>query len=172
MAPAPTPALVGTRMRRHERCPRRRAPEGGSSRRLQLLQQQLVSATAVPSRHGRTFAPPAVVPSELGFAPVAVDAAAVEQLDVNGYTVLENVIDAAWLEQMRAAFEALSAAEGRLAGHEARENLRYVRVRECVCARRVSLPQSFPHTTLLNRRGGTARRNSSRRQASGGSLTW
>ena len=118
-------------MRRHERCPRRRAPEGGSSRRLRLLQQQLVSATAVPSRHGLTFAPPAVVPSELGFAPVAVDAAAVEQLDVNGYTVLENVIDAAWLEQMRAAFEALSAAEGRLAGHEARENLRYV----CVCVR-------------------------------------
>jgi len=66
---------------------------------------------------------------------VAVDAAAVEQLDVNGYTVLENVIDAAWLEQMRAAFEALSAAEGRLAGHEARENLRYVCVCVCVCVR-------------------------------------
>lgn len=74
--------------------------------------------------------PLALVPSELhaGFGespwePVAVDATAVKQLDVDGYTIFKNVIDQAWLEQMRTAFEAISAAEGRLAGHEARANL-------------------------------------------------
>lgn len=64
-----------------------------------------------------------MVPSELGFSPATVDTAAVEQLDVRGFTVFENVVDGVWLEQMRAAFEALSAQEGRLGGHEARPNL-------------------------------------------------
>ena len=41
-------------------------------------------------------------------------------LDTDGFTVFPGAIDAVWLGQMRAAFDAIHATEGRSAGHEAR----------------------------------------------------
>jgi ectoine hydroxylase-related dioxygenase (phytanoyl-CoA dioxygenase family) len=41
-----------------------------------------------------------------------------EELDKNGFTVFQNVIDPAWLEQLREAFERITAAEGENAGKE------------------------------------------------------
>jgi ectoine hydroxylase-related dioxygenase (phytanoyl-CoA dioxygenase family) len=41
-----------------------------------------------------------------------------DELDRNGFTVFHNVIDPAWLEQLRDAFERISAAEGANAGKE------------------------------------------------------
>ena len=41
-----------------------------------------------------------------------------DELDKNGFTVFHNVIDPAWLEELRAAFEAITAAEGDAAGKE------------------------------------------------------
>ena len=56
----------------------------------------------------------------LGFEPVAVAARHLHELDTDGFTVFPGAIDAVWLGQMRAAFDAIHAAEGRSAGHEAR----------------------------------------------------
>lgn len=115
----------------HEERGRPNSAGGSRRRRLRVLQRCVcddawaaspvwrASASAAVTADGG-FAPPAVIPSELGFSPVAVDASAVEQLDVRGFTVFESVVDGVWLQQMRAAFEALSAEEGRLGGHEAR----------------------------------------------------
>ena len=82
------------------------------------------AAAASSTSAGAFVEPPAVVPAELGFSPAAVSAASVERLNVDGFAVFENVIGDVWLDQMRSAFEALSASEGRLGGHEARPNLR------------------------------------------------
>lgn len=56
----------------------------------------------------------------LGFQPVLspVVTKALAELDENGYTVLEEMIDEAWLGRLRTTFESLSAAEGRLGGLE------------------------------------------------------
>ena len=45
-----------------------------------------------------------------------------EELDELGFTVFHNVIDPAWLDEMRAAFEQLTEAEGDQAGIEVSQN--------------------------------------------------
>ena len=55
-----------------------------------------------------------------GFTPQPLSAKHYQELDDNGFTILENVIDAAWLHQLRERFEDLVKAEGERGGIEAR----------------------------------------------------
>ena len=54
-----------------------------------------------------------------GFTPQPLSAKQYQELDDNGFTILENVIDAAWLHQLRERFEDLVKAEGERGGIEA-----------------------------------------------------
>ena len=54
-----------------------------------------------------------------GFTPQPLSARHYQELDENGYTILKNVIDAAWLHQLRERFEDLVKAEGERGGIEA-----------------------------------------------------
>ncbi len=55
---------------------------------------------------------------ELGLEPAILDGENLRQLDEQGYTILEGVIDPAWLERLRDAFEQICREEGSDAGKE------------------------------------------------------
>jgi hypothetical protein len=54
-----------------------------------------------------------------GFTPQSLSSTQYYELDENGFTILENVIDPAWLDRLRQAFEELVEQEGEKAGVEA-----------------------------------------------------
>ena len=53
-----------------------------------------------------------------GFTPQLLSPTQYRELDENGFTILENVIDPAWLDRLRQAFEELVEQEGEEAGVE------------------------------------------------------
>ena len=53
-----------------------------------------------------------------GFTPQPLSPIQYRELDENGFTILENVIDPAWLDRLRQAFEELVEQEGEEAGVE------------------------------------------------------
>jgi ectoine hydroxylase-related dioxygenase (phytanoyl-CoA dioxygenase family) len=55
---------------------------------------------------------------ERGFSAQPLDSTQIAQLDEQGFTVLENIIDPDWIEPLRQAFETIYAAEGTEAGKE------------------------------------------------------
>jgi hypothetical protein len=61
--------------------------------------------------------------ASFGFRPATVARHQLDQLDRDGFTVFSGVIGPVWLEQMRAKFDEIHAAEGRYAGSEARPNI-------------------------------------------------
>ena len=56
--------------------------------------------------------------TKLGFAPPALSATQITQLDEQGFTLIEQVIDDAWLPLLRQAFDDIYEAEGAEAGKE------------------------------------------------------
>jgi ectoine hydroxylase-related dioxygenase (phytanoyl-CoA dioxygenase family) len=70
-----------------------------------------------------TMAAPAVLTMDQALAALGVTEHTLaprhrQDLDEQGYTIFHNVIDPAWLEELREAFERLTAAEGAEAGKE------------------------------------------------------
>jgi ectoine hydroxylase-related dioxygenase (phytanoyl-CoA dioxygenase family) len=55
---------------------------------------------------------------ELGYAEQILSSAQREELDKQGFTIVENVIDRDWLESLRQAFDTIHATEGKEAGKE------------------------------------------------------
>ncbi len=55
---------------------------------------------------------------ELGLEPTAFGEESIRQLDEQGFTILEGIIDPSWLASLRAVFEEICEAEGEEAGKE------------------------------------------------------
>ena len=56
--------------------------------------------------------------SALGFTPHPLSSTQYRELDEDGFTLLENIIDSVWLDRLRQAFEECVEEEGEKAGVE------------------------------------------------------